>query len=198
MPRITAPTLAEHRESRRSALLVAGSDLLDLGGPQAVTMAAVAARSGLSRPAVYEYFASTEDLLIAVIGERMREWAGRIADAVHEAATPEAKIAAYVRASLALIAADGAPLAAMMAWRLPDDVRDRVARLHRALSAPLIQALEAMGVPDVELGLRFIQSATEAAARRMPTDTQRDEITNAACAFVIGGLRSLAKSGSAA
>lgn len=195
MPRITAPTLAEHRESRRAALLDAGSELLEHGGPQAVTMAAVAVRTGLSRPAVYEYFASTEDLLIAVIGERMREWAGHLADAVHAANTPEAKISAYVRTSLTLIASDDAPLAAMIAWRLPDDVRERVTQLHRALSAPLTQALEAIGVLDVEFALRLIQATTEAAARRMLTDHDREHVINTANAFVIAGLRALSQSG---
>ena len=197
MPRITAPTLAEHRESRRAALLDAGSELLDHGGPPAVTMAAVAVRTGLSRPAVYEYFASTEDLLIAVIGERMREWAGVIADAIHDAPSPEAKISAYVRTSLQLIATDDAPLAAMLAWRLPDEVRERVAGLHQGLLAPLTQALDALGVRDVKLGLRLIQAATEAAGRRMLSEDARDGVVQRVDAFVLAGLRALAQPSSA-
>ena len=58
MPRITAPTVAEHRDQRWADLVAAGQELLVTEGPDAVTMTAVAARAGLSRTAVYEYFLS--------------------------------------------------------------------------------------------------------------------------------------------
>src|SRR5210317_1746714 len=103
MPRIDAPTITEHRDQRRAALLAAGHELVLSGGPRAVTMTAVAARAGLSRTAVYEYFASTEDLLAAVLGERMTAWTADVEGALAAAEDPRDKIATYVRVSLELI-----------------------------------------------------------------------------------------------
>ena len=69
MPRIAAPTVAEHRDMRRASLLAAARDLLREGGSSALTMGALASATGLSRPTVYEYFPST-DAVIAAPGRR--------------------------------------------------------------------------------------------------------------------------------
>ena len=56
MPRIDAPTVAEHHVMRRDAIIAAARDLLGTAGASAVTPAAVAGRSGLARTSVYQYF----------------------------------------------------------------------------------------------------------------------------------------------
>jgi Transcriptional regulator len=103
VPRIDAPTITEHRDQRRAALLAAGHELVLSGGPTAVTMTAVAARAGLSRPAVYEYFSSTQDLLSAVLSERMEVWTQEVDRALAQETSPEEKVLTYVRVSLELI-----------------------------------------------------------------------------------------------
>lgn len=50
MPKISAPTVAEHRVRQRGALLRAAIELLVDGGVSAVTPAAVSAAAGLARP----------------------------------------------------------------------------------------------------------------------------------------------------
>src|SRR5665811_1213333 len=67
MPKISAPTVAEHRSRQRKALLHAATKLLVDGGVNAVTPAAVGAAAGLARPSVYQYFSSGADILAAVI-----------------------------------------------------------------------------------------------------------------------------------
>ncbi|WP_326841049.1 TetR/AcrR family transcriptional regulator [Streptomyces sp. NBC_01558] len=56
-------TRAESAAATRDALLHAASDLLDHGGPDAVTLRAVGARAGVSRGAPYGHFADKEHLL---------------------------------------------------------------------------------------------------------------------------------------
>lgn len=63
----------------RRALLDAAGTLLDLGGPEAVTLREVGARAGVSRGAPYRHFADKDSLLTAVAIE---SWE-RIADQVH-------------------------------------------------------------------------------------------------------------------
>ena len=69
MPRIDAPTLAEHREQRRDALLEAATTVMRESGT--VTMSAVAERTGLSRTAVYEYYRSSADLIADVLVDEL-------------------------------------------------------------------------------------------------------------------------------
>lgn len=193
MPRIAAPTIAEHRDQRRADLLAAGHELVLSGGPRAVTMTAVAARAGLSRTAVYEYFASTEDLLAAVLGERMTAWTAEVESALAAADSPQQKVATYVRVSLELIK-DGSHglLVLLSAETLPTHVRRQLSELHATLAAPLSSAVRELGVPDVDVATRYVQGVVEAAARRVEPGQDIYAETTAATVFVIGGLESLA------
>lgn len=193
MPRIDAPTIAEHRDQRRAALLAAGNELVLSGGPRAVTMTAVAALAGLSRTAVYEYFASTEDLLAAVLGERMTVWTADVESALAHARSPQEKIATFVRVSLELIK-DGSHglLVLLSAETLPTHVRRQLSELHATLAAPLSSAVRDLGVPDVDLATRYVQGVVEAAARRIEPGQDIYAETIAATTFAIAGLQSLA------
>ena len=193
MPRIDAPTIAEHRDQRRADLLAAGHELVLAGGPRAVTMTAVAARAGLSRTAVYEYFASTEDLLAAVLGERMAAWTAEVESALAAAESPQDKVATYVRVSLELIK-DGSHglLVLLSAETLPTHVRRQLSELHATLAAPLSAAVRELGVPDVDVATRYVQGVVEAAARRVEPGQDIYPETSAATVFVIGGLKALA------
>lgn len=57
---------AESAAATRRALLDAAADLLDGGGPAAVTVRAVGARAGVTRGAPYRHFPDKESLLTAV------------------------------------------------------------------------------------------------------------------------------------
>ncbi|MEK8226875.1 helix-turn-helix domain-containing protein [Oerskovia sp. M15] len=66
MPRISAPTVAEHRAAQMRVLLDAARSLLaETGRPP--TFSALAERAGLARPSLYQYFRSADDLLLAMV-----------------------------------------------------------------------------------------------------------------------------------
>jgi AcrR family transcriptional regulator len=60
---------AESAAATRRALLDDAAELLDSGGPSAVTLREVGARAGVSRGAPYRHFADKESLLTAVAAE---------------------------------------------------------------------------------------------------------------------------------
>jgi AcrR family transcriptional regulator len=68
----------ESAAKTRRALLDAAAELLDAGGPEAVTLREVGASAGVSRGAPYRHFADKEGLLTAIVVE---SWDG-MADAV--------------------------------------------------------------------------------------------------------------------
>lgn len=55
----------------RSALVVAAAELLDQGGPTAVTLREVGRRAGVSHNAPYKHFKSKEDLLAAIASKEL-------------------------------------------------------------------------------------------------------------------------------
>jgi len=195
VPRIDAPTITEHRDLRRAALLEAGHELVLSGGPTAVTMTAVAARAGLSRPAVYEYFSSTQDLLSNVLSERMEIWTAEVGKALAGRNTPEEKVGTYVRVSLELIS-DGSHglLVLLSSETLPPDVRRTLGALHATLAAPLSSAMRDLGIADVDRATRYVQGLVEAAARRIEPGQDASAEIEAATAFAIAGVSALASS----
>lgn len=69
----------ESAAATRRALLDDAAELLDSGGPAAVTLREVGARAGVSRGAPYRHFADKESLLTAVAAESWQ----RIGDHMH-------------------------------------------------------------------------------------------------------------------
>ncbi len=72
-------TRVESAAATRRTLLDDAAELLDSGGPDAVTLREVGARAGLSRGAPYRHFANKETLLTAVAAEGWE----RIGDHMH-------------------------------------------------------------------------------------------------------------------
>jgi AcrR family transcriptional regulator len=66
-------TRAESAAVTRRSLIDAASVLLDLGGPEAVTLREVGARSGVSRSAAYRHFADKESLLTVLAANGLSE-----------------------------------------------------------------------------------------------------------------------------
>src|SRR5665647_1897633 len=164
MPKISAPTVAEHRVRQRSALLEAATELLVSGGVSAVTPAAVGAAAGLARPSVYQYFTSGADILAGVIEDAFPRANESLQVALDAAVGPAEKLDAYVRETLRL-AAEGAnrPAAALAAAQLPDECLARLRELHREQAAPFMDALQTLGVPELQLTAQLLGGVTEAA-----------------------------------
>ncbi|MEU5691732.1 helix-turn-helix domain-containing protein [Actinosynnema sp. NPDC020468] len=182
MPRITADTLAQHRENRLRALLDAGREIVAEEGADALTLAALARRVGLSRPSLYEYFRSREELVAAIVGDELPQWARKLADAVHAAEGVPAKVEAFLRTELAIIA-DGShgAVVALSAHALPESAREQIRAEHEKLLAPLAAVLIEARVPQPGLRALLIHGSVEAAARTLrPGDPAQYEAVVAA------------------
>ena len=166
MPKISAPTVAQHRARQRDALLHAATDLLVRGGVSAVTPAAVGAAAGLARPSVYQYFSSGADILAAVIEDAFPRANESLRAALGEATGPAETLDTYVRERLRLTA-EGAhrPAAALAAAQLPDECLARLRELHREQAAPVLEALQMLGVPELHLTAQLLGGVIEAAMR---------------------------------
>jgi AcrR family transcriptional regulator len=69
---------AESTATTRRALLDAAADLLDSGGPDAVTLRAVGACAGLTRGAPYRHFPDKDSLLTAIATEALDRFADQL------------------------------------------------------------------------------------------------------------------------
>jgi AcrR family transcriptional regulator len=177
VPRISADTVAEHRANRLRTLLDAGRDLVSEGGPDALTLAALARRVGLSRPSLYEYFRSKEELVAAIVTDELPEWARHLERAVAAANGVPAQIEAYLRAELEIIT-DGShgAVVALSAHALPESSRSQIREEHERLLAPLAGVLRDAGVDQPELRALLVHGMVEAASRTVtPGNTTHNE-----------------------
>lgn len=195
VPKISAPTLAQHRELRRSQLIEAAAALaLEMGG-SAVTMSAIASRAGISRTAVYEYFGSSADLLAEVILDELALWADTLDRIVAGEGEPEAKVRAWIRGALDYVA-DGRHLLvkALSAVSLPQDRTGEIQAAHRRLVDPLVRALREWGVADPAATAFLVNATVESATRRIERGLPAKAEIAAAESFSIAGVREHARS----
>jgi AcrR family transcriptional regulator len=185
MPRISAPTVAEHRLRQRDALLHAATELLVNGGVKAVTPAAVGAAAGLARPSVYLYFPSGAAIIAAIIEDAFPRANDALAAALESAKSPAEQLDIYVEVSLRL-AHQGAhrPAAALMAAQLPDECLSRLRELHHEQAAPFLQALKALGVPELQLTAQLLGGVLEAAMGAIEAGASLSTVTERTLALV--------------
>lgn len=181
MPRISAPTLAEHRRRQREALLRAATDILVAKGASAVTPAAVGAAAGLARSSVYQYFGSGAAIIAAVIEDAFPRSNDQMRAALDGLTDPVEVVEAYLRETLRQ-AADGThrPAAALRGADLPAECLARLDELHREQSAPLLAALRDLDVPEPMIRGRLLGGMLDAAMRAVESGADPEAVTRAA------------------
>ncbi|NNC11065.1 TetR/AcrR family transcriptional regulator [Planctomonas sp. JC2975] len=102
MPKIDAPTVAEHRARMQDRLVTAADEILQSGDADRLTASAVSAAAGIARNSIYRYVDSIEDLRALVVARHLPEWMAAVRKAADEAPDPAERVAAWVRANLRL------------------------------------------------------------------------------------------------
>lgn len=195
MPRIEAPTVAEHHAMRRAALVAAARELFADGGASAVTPAAVAGRAGLARTSVYQYFPSTDALVGAAVETTFSSANAALAQAVATADDARSRVRAYVRAALVVAARDHGSFRGLRLADLPEECAAQVGALHAAMLAPLHEAVAELGVRDPHVVTALVFGAVSAAAEVLEHGGDPEATTAQTLAFVDAGLDATAASG---
>lgn len=194
MPKIQAPTVALHREYRRQQLIDAAMEMALANGAESITVAAVATKAGLARSSIYEYFASSADLVADLVLEELENYTRRLAEAVAGATEPYMRIELWIRESLRYVA-DGRHMLvkSLNTINTPDERKEEVIMGHRRMMAPLQISLAETGISDVRLAATLLASVTDAASIRIDAGNDAELEIQSAIAFALGGLRALAR-----
>ena len=190
MPRITAPSVVEHRAQQRTALLAAARSLLLDDGLAAVTPSAVATRAGLARSSFYEYFPSALTLLTEVAVDDARAWARELGEKVAAASSHEDRLAVYIRAAVVMVAEGKHAIAdALSGVVYPPELRAGIDELHVELAAPLFAALRDLELSQPRLQAALIHGVIESAMKRVSAGDDAETVADAAIDLVLRGLR---------
>ncbi|MFC7387540.1 TetR/AcrR family transcriptional regulator [Sphaerisporangium rhizosphaerae] len=181
MPRISAPTVAQHRAAQRRALLDAARAILAEGAGTAPGPADVTARAGLARSSFYQYFRSRQDLLDALVQDLFPRWSQRVVGEMAEASGPGERVLAYVDANLRLVAEGEHTIARALAAVAPGEGLDAGSKdMHQRLLHPLIDALGEMGASDPAAIAEMINAVVYAASRMIESGSAEQAVRSRA------------------
>lgn len=162
---------------RRRAVIHHAMELLVSEGPAGLTPAAVAARTGLARTSVYQYFPTRKDLLGAAVEELFVASQASVTEALRQAgADAPTRLSAYVRATLET-ARRGHNPTRLVAVELSDASRVRLRELHEQAAAPLRELVAQAGAADVETTAALAQGVINGAVALVEHGADLDHVT---------------------
>jgi AcrR family transcriptional regulator len=107
MPKIAAPTVAEHRAQVQARLVDAAEEILRAGRPDRLTAGAVSSAAGIARNSIYRYVDSVDDLRALVVARYLPAWLAAVDQAMARSEDPGTRVVTRVRANLEQAAASG-------------------------------------------------------------------------------------------
>ncbi|SFI60714.1 MULTISPECIES: TetR/AcrR family transcriptional regulator [Microbacterium] len=160
MPKISAPTVAEHRATQLAALLRAGEAVLLEAGITGVNPRSVCERAGLTRSSFYDYFATKDDLLVAIAIDAIERWDAEIDHALADIEPGLPELRRFVDATMAMTAEGKHAIAGALreADLAPSRYEDLMV-LHDALLRPLVRVLSELGLGQSRSAVTLVQAA---------------------------------------
>ncbi len=156
------------RELRREQLLSVALEMALESPSQEISMTELARRAGLSRTSVYDYFASSSDVISQILIQELDNYVDLLSSAVESADSAEGRIRAWIETSLRYVTNGDHLLAKGMGAISTNQDSVRIFRAkHQLLLAPLTKVFEQLGISDVNRALIFTQSVTDIAVKNI-------------------------------
>jgi AcrR family transcriptional regulator len=180
MPKISATSIPEHREIQKQKIKVSALEILLAQGPAALNHGNVAKSVGLTRPAIYEYFPSSVNLLEEILVDAFEQSQEVIDSRVKSGDSAQKRLESYLDCILEL-AARGLhrPATAVSNWPMTATFQVLLKGWHERQIAPLISALIELGIKEptsmILIG-GLIESAVKAIESGMSPDPFREPI----------------------
>lgn len=166
MPKISAPTVAEHRAMQRAALVRAAEEVLLEGGLAGVNPRTVSERAGMARSSFYDYFPTKDDLLVAIAIDAIERWDAEVEEALAGVESGLPQLRAFVDATMAMTAEGKHAIAGILreAELSPSRFEDLMT-LHDALLRPVLAVLGELGVAEPQTAAVLVEGVLGAGIR---------------------------------
>lgn len=156
------------RSERQEQILAAAQAIIAKFGIEAVNLTDLAKKSGISRPAVYQYFASKEHLLAELVINEIADLSNAIDEHIAKYEDPLERVRIWLHYSLAhLASADHRVIRQISISTLPEESRSMIRDLHGHFMMALLSPLGELGVKDVTSTAHLIFASVAAAASRI-------------------------------
>ena len=176
-------------DERQEAILAAAQSLIAAKGVDAVSMADLAKATGLSRPAIYQYFASKDHVLAELVINEMADLSNAIERHIEGLKDPMERIRIWVHYSLAhLASAEHRIIREISIASLPEDSRGMINAMHGHFMTALLSPVREIGIRDVPATAHLIFASVAAAAKRIDEGSEFVREAAALEQFTIAGL----------
>jgi AcrR family transcriptional regulator len=143
------PLNTYHHGDLRDALVQAALKEVEQGGPEAISIKALAKKLGVSQPAPYRHFADREALLSAVTAEAFRQFSAEMREAIRKP-SKRSKLSRFAQATLSFGLRRNGIYRLMFASRIMACAA-KDSELHAAGMETFAVLLEALEAPAVGL-----------------------------------------------
>jgi AcrR family transcriptional regulator len=141
------PLNSYHHGDLRDALVAAALQEAERGGPEAISLKALAKKLGVSQPAPYRHFADREALLEAVTAEAFRQFGATLREAIGKP-SKQSKLSRFAQATLAFGLRRNGIYRLMFASRTMA-CASKGSELHKAAMETFALLLEALEAPAI-------------------------------------------------
>jgi len=178
-------------DQRQEAILDAAISLITEGGQDLVSMANLAKRTGLSRPAIYQYFASKEHVLGELLINEMADLSNELERLVEGITEPEEQVRIWVHYSLAHLSSSQHRIVREISMEnLPQDQRGMLRAMHGYFMAALLSPLSQLGISDPSSVANLIFGNVASAAKRIDQGSDFSSEARILETFVMAGVKS--------
>lgn len=186
MPKIAAPTVKEHRENVRAALVDAAEQLLRASGGRTVTAAAVTAQAGIARNSIYRYVESVDDLRGLVLARYLPQWREEVDRAVAGTTDARERIRTWARANLEQAATYGHGWLIEVARgaQLTEGTQEGLAEVHGRMGDSLLTAWTELAGERAGIGADLTRALVDAGFTRL----DRGDALDAIAPFVLASV----------
>lgn len=181
-------------DERQEAILEAAQSLIASKGVDGISMAELAKATGLSRPAIYQYFASKDHVLAELVINEMADLSNAIERHIEGLSDPMERIRIWIHYSLAhLASAEHRIVREISIASLPEESRGMINAMHGHFMVALLSPIREIGVKDVTATAHLIFASVAAAAKRIDEGSEFVREAAALEQFTVAGLVAIAK-----
>lgn len=176
-------------ENKVDAILLATQSIIASEGVDAATLPRIATACNLSRPAIYQYFASREHVLAELVINEIADLSNDLDAHLAQIEEPLEQARVWIHYSLAYLAsAEHRVVSQISISILPDDSRGMLNAMHGHFMTSLITPLAKIGVSDPVRTARLIYASIAEAAKRIDGGSAFENEAAILEQFVIGGV----------
>lgn len=155
-------------DTKRQLILDAAAKIVQTHGSEAMTMGSLSSAVELSRPAVYQYFASREHVLGELLLDEMADLSNELDRLLKDIEDPMEQIRVWLHFSLAFMSSERHRFVSDIPMhQLPEDQRGMIRAMHGFYTSSIMSPLSALGVLDPAATTNLVLGLVGAAAQRI-------------------------------